>query len=73
MHVHSRCHVVTRMRGERGGTTGVLDREIAEKEESGKATDTLAHAQTLQHTGIIVQQHSKTGRLEVRVYEHVCI
>ena len=68
-----RCRVVTRVRVERGGITGVLDQEIAEKEENGKATDALAHAQTRAHTGITIQQHNKTRRLEVRVYEHVCI
>ena len=47
------------MRVEQGGTTGALDREIAEKEENGKAIDTLANALTREHTGITVQQHSK--------------
>ena len=47
------------MRGERGWTTGALDREITEKEENGKATDALPHARTREHTGITVQQHSK--------------
>ena len=48
--VHQICHVVTRMRGERGRTTGVLDREITEQKEDKEATDALAHAQTRRYT-----------------------
>ena len=38
MHIHrpprmtTRCRIATRVRGERGGTTGVLDRRVGEKE-----------------------------------------
>ena len=40
-----RCHVVTRVRGERGGTTGALDQEITERKE-GKETTGMLHMRT---------------------------
>ena len=44
---------------EKGGTTGVLDREIMETEKDGEAMEELAQAQEREHTGITVKQHSK--------------
>ena len=41
------CRVVARVRVELGGSTGVLDREIAETEENREATGALAHAHVI--------------------------
>ena len=50
---------------EKGGTTGVLDREIMETEEDKEATEELAHAQECKHTGITVNDTADTRRLQV--------
>ena len=46
-----RCRVITRVRGEIGGTTGVLDRGIGEKRERERERETLTHVWTKKHTG----------------------
>ena len=44
---------------EKGGTTGVLDREITEIEEDREATEELAQPQERKHIGITAKQHSR--------------
>ena len=55
----ARCRVATRIRGERGGTIGVSDREITEQEEDKEATDALAHAQTRKYTETATKRHNR--------------
>ena len=62
--VTSRCRVVTRVRGEWGGITGFLDREITEMEEDREATD----AQTRKYTETAAKRHNRN-----EMYASMCI
>ena len=52
------CHVVTRVRGEQGGTTGVLDRGIGENRERERERDAHTHTDKEAH-GNAARQHRR--------------
>ena len=58
---YSRCRVVTRVRGEQGGTTGVLDGEIDEErgEREKERESALARAPARKDAENAAQQHNR--------------
>ena len=61
------------MRGERGGTTRVLDREITETEEDREVTDALAHAQTRKYTETAAKRHNRNETNAKYVYIYIYV
>ena len=61
------------MRGEQGGTTGVLDREITEQEEYKEATTLFPHAQTRSYTETATKRDNRNEtNASMYIYINVC-
>ena len=67
----SRCHVVTRVRGERGGTTGVLDRGIGEKRERERRTHTRMDKEAHGDAARQHRRHELSRRESIRTQVYV--
>ena len=73
------CHVVTRVRGEQGGTTGVLDRGIGENRERERERDAHTHTDKEAHGNAARQhrRHESSRRQSIRtlvyVYIYICM
>ena len=64
----TRCRVVMLVRGERGGTTGVLGQGITEQEEKGKQRSCFAHMQTHKNNNRL---NNQTRRVYISIYVNV--